>query len=261
MKLKALGTGSPFCRHPLVPSSFLLQSEDSNVVIGCPPTIPAKLESISLSVNDIDMWIVLGNRIYQCGGLEEVAARCSAQNDRPYLVAPKTVLDGVEELLKLAVPIEYCFETKAVQSINIKEEHYSEFIKFIKVPSTRETYGIRLEESKIYITGESIVHEDLLYRYGNDAELILHDGLFSFDYQSHVMERLLKLPVYIQKKIWIYGYTNAYKLDLDPLPMMYLPQGSYVYDSSRKAKYFSKERFLRENSRRKLGNLKATSPA
>jgi hypothetical protein len=57
--------------------------------------------------------------------------------------------------------------------------------------------------------------------------------------------------------MWLYGYADNYRDLEDPLPMLFLPQGQCAFDSNRKAKHLEKERFIRENTIRLLGNEKS----
>jgi hypothetical protein len=248
MKIRAIGTGSPYCRHPLVTSSFLVQSENSNVIIGCGFNIPAKLETINLSIDQIDMWIPLNSLSSEVAGLEEVALRSSK---KPYLVAPSDLLSQVEKRLSesgLVKKLKNHFEMRASTKITINEEHLTETVTFIRNHlSIQPSYGLSLDESEIFISGETPVNDEFLHRHGMPAEIILHS----------YSEGLKALPVYMQQKIWIYGYDNNYLNMEEPIPMLFIPQGTCVYDSDRKEKHLDKERFIRENAKRQIGNLTA----
>jgi len=255
MKIRAIGTGSSFCRHPLVTSSFLIQSENSNVLIGCGPNLPAKLETINLSIDKIDMFILLSSRLDQVGGLEEVWSK--PREKKPYLVAPQLVLTSLSEDNNLFKPIWDRFEVRSVKKMTINEENFSEEATFID-NYFGYSYGLYLESSQIFITGRCELNEDFLHHHGATAEIILHDCSLDEDFygkRAVSLKELQTLPLYIQKKLWIYGYNNSYLNQEDPLPMLFLPQGTCIFDSERKEKHLDKERFIRENSKRQIGNI------
>lgn len=251
MKIRAIGTGGYFCRHPLTTSSFLIQSESSNIIIGCGPNIPAKLETINLSVEQIDMWVPLSSFSSQVAGLEEIG-HASTKTRKPYLVAPADVLKKIETRLCASgmSELKNYFEVRASAKVSINEEHLTETITFVRnyLPGG-PSYGISFEESEIFITGDTPLNEEFLHRYGMPAEIILHSCACG----TEELEALL--PMYLQKKIWLYGYHDKYLESIDPLPMLYLPQGTCIYDSDRKEKHLDKERFLRENAKRQIGNI------
>lgn len=260
MKIRAIGTGSPFCRHPLVTTSFLIQSENSNVLVGCGPNIPAKLETINLSLDKIDMWVLPYFGFDQIGGLFEVASRLSP-SQRPYLVAPNVVLQEVRKIFKAITgkTLDGFFSMRSVKKITINEEHFAEEATFVDNYFEEGSYGLYLENSQIFITGRCELNEDFLHHYGATAELILHECNLGethyFGRKTVALQELQSLPLYLQKKLWIYGYDSSYLTVEDPLPMLFLPQGTCIFDSERKDKHLDKERFIRENSKRQLGNL------
>ena len=245
MKIRAIGTGSAFCRHPLVTSSFLIQSEGSNIVIGCGPNIPAKLETINLHMSQIDMWIPLSTFPDQTGGLWEIA--CAKLDKKPYLVGLGALLTKIEETFPCNDHLSSSFDTKASTKVSFSEEHLSETIRFIPNYGMGYSYSVLFEESEIFISGPTAVNDEFLHRWGMPAQIILHSK----------RKELSNLPVYLQKKIWIYDYA-APDLEMeDPLPMLYLPQGTCVFDSERKEKHLEKERFIRENAKRQIGNAQS----
>ena len=255
MKIRAIGTGSHFCRHPLVTSSFLIQSEDSNVLVGCGPNIPAKLETINLSIEQIDMFILLSSRTDQVGGLEEVWNR--KKEKKPYLVAPTLVLNELEGN-KIYAPLWESFEMRGISKVSLNEEHYSETVRFIKnyLVGQPPSYSLYFEESEVFVSGTTDLNDEFLHRNGMPAEIILHQCITPAQVGAGTtLQALQELPVYLQQKIWLYGYGNDYLTLEEPLPMLFLPQGSCVFDSERKDKHLEKERFIRENSKRQMGNL------
>lgn len=267
MKIRAIGTGSAFCRHPLVTTSFLIQSENSNVLIGCGPNIPAKLETINLSLAQIDMFVLLNYKMEQIGGLEETIHLLAKGGKKPYLVGPGDLLKAVSERFKYPVEIAQAFEVRSVNKITINEEHFSETMVFIPTYLTLHSpsYALQLEEAEIFISGTAELNDEFLHRYGMPAELILHQGFTpgssypSWAGMGTSIEDLKTLPIYLQKKIWVCGYGNDYLEIEEPIPMLFLPQGTCVFDSDRKEKHLDKERFIRENSKRQLGNITALS--
>lgn len=262
MKLRALGCGSATCRHPLVPSSFLLQSEKSNVVFGCSAQTPAKLEAIGVDLAKIDIWAPLSARPEQILGLHEVALRVArGELPKPYLVGPEYLLKAVG--LALVLPLSRGFNVIHTRSIHVNEEHLEEKIEFIpNYLGEFDRCGLVFNTAEIFITGEVELNEDWVNYHGAAARIILQACRFEAPViegypQAPRLDELQTLPVYLQKKIWLYGYSNSYQEVEDPLPMIFLPQGQWIYDSDRKSKHLEKERFIRENSKRHLGNLAA----
>lgn len=262
MRLRALGTGSYNCRHPLVPTSWLLQTDHSQIVIGIPYQLPARLAMLDIPLEKIDMFIPLSARGEQIGGLEEIARYFLGKPDKPFLVAPDKLMQKVKERIEPAflLYLQTMFRIKTVTKVTVREEHSSEELSFIpnyldiSVPS----YGIKFEESKVFITGETNLNETWLFNQ-MDCDLILHSCVTDRIPPGHPsppsLTELSTLPVYLQNKIWLYGYTNNHADILEPLPMLFLPQGSTVLDTSRRDKTLLKERYIRENSRRVLGNI------
>lgn len=258
MKIRAIGTGSSFCRHPLVTSSFLIQSEESNVLIGCGPNIPAKLETINLSIEQIDMFILLNSRMDHVGGLEEVWTKC--KDKKPFLVAPAALFPQFREN-RIFDPIWESFEVRAISKVSLNEEHYSETIRFVKnyLGGQPPSYSLCFDEAEVFISGTTDLNDEFLHRNGMPAEIVLHQCITpSQTGVGTTLQALQELPVYLQQKIWLYGYGNDYLSLEEPLPMLFLPQGTCVYDSERKDKHLEKERFIRENSKRQIGNLTAS---
>lgn len=261
MKLRALGTGSAFCRHPLVTSSFLIQSDDTNIVVGCGYNIPTKLEAVNLSASQVDMWLVLNTNFDQIAGLVEVA-KTHKRKTAPYLVGPQAVLKKLESLYSLMTgePLSQSFETRAVLKVGLNEEHFSDTISFVaNYPESQgdPSYSLMFEKAQIFISGDTTVNEEFLHRYGAPAELVLHsctlDPLNKRSGRPSIDE-LQTLPLYLQKKIWLYGYENSYLDHEEPFPMLFIPQGTWVFDSGRKDTHLDKERFIKESARRHLGN-------
>ena len=220
-------------------------------MIGCGPGLPAKLETINLSVEQIDMWIPLYFDLGQVGGLWEVASR--VKDKKPFLVAPEKLLAPIKSLflaLGDGVPLNNFFDVRGASKAIINEEHHTENLRFVPNYGTRPSYGLSLEESEIFISGRTAINDEFLHQHGSPAEVILH----SCEHPEATLDMLSALPVYIQKKTWLYGYSSPIEKMDEPLPMLFLPQGTCVYDSSRKDKHLEKERFIRENSKRVLGN-------
>lgn len=263
MKLRALGAGSPLCRHPLVPTSFLLQSIDSSVVFGCAPGIPAKLDSIGIKLEQVDIWAPLNARPEQVGGLYEVGLlSLGGAIPKPYLAAPERLIQRLVPLFPFS--LQAAFQITATRCIHINEEYVEEQIEFIPgYLGHEESYGLFLSHAEILISGETELNDEWLHRYGSGANIILHScrvdqaAVPGMKFSPDIVE-LSALPVYLQKKIWLCGYPNDYQSLVDPLPMLFLPQGQWIYDSDRKAKHLEKERFIRENTKRQMGNVQTT---
>ena len=236
MKLRALGAGNPFCRWPLIPSCWLLQTEGSNVLIGCPVQAAARLEVLGLSPDKIDMIIPLGYSVAHAGGLDELGHIFRHSAQKPYLACPENLMS------KILGRIEYprSFQPRAAKQVGFKEEHITETMVF--VDNFSGSYGFRLEAAGIFCSGSAKVNESWLHRQ-MDCNILLHED----------RPELIDLPIYLQKKVWIYGYSKLSD-GSDPIPMLFLPQGTFVYDSDRRDKTITKERYIRENSKRIVGN-------
>lgn len=240
MKLRALGTGGPFSRWPLIPSCWLIHTDKSYVLVGCPPQVGARLATVGVPLEKIDMIVLLGASVAQAGGLDEfghyfqeVASNCEG---KPYLACPEALMSKV--LGRLEYP--HGLSPKVVKKISFTEEHVSETLTF--VDNFSGGYGFRLEEAKVFCSGRAKVNEEWLHQ-NMDCDLILHED----------RPELAELPIYLQERIWIYGYPKQPD-GTDPIPMLYVPQNSFVYDSDRRDKILTKERFIRENSKRVVGN-------
>lgn len=260
MRIRALGTGSAFCRHPLVTSSFLVQSDGANIVIGCGPNIPAKLDAINMSSEQIDMWIPLSSSIDQIGGLFEVAAS-PAKAGKPFITAPHTIITQADEVFSRVTgsPLKEKFELRSALKVSFSEEHFSESLSFVS--NHGRGFGLFFDQAGVFITGDAPANDEFLHRHGSPAQLILHSCTLTEPATQKgpaTITELQKLPIYLQSKIWLYGYENSYLNRADPIPMMFLPQGTCLFDSSRKETHLEKERFIRENSKRIIGNR--TSP-
>jgi hypothetical protein len=261
MRLRAIGAGAYDSRHPLIPACWLLQTEQSMVVIGIPPQLPAKLAMLDIPIDKIDMFIPLSPRGEQMGGLEEIARYFLGKPNKPFLVAPERLMQRIRERLEPAflLYIHSLFKIKTVTKVTVREEHYSEELSFvpnyldISIPS----FGLRLEESKVFISGETALNETWLFK-EMGCDVILHSCTTDNPPAGHptspTLKELESLPLYLQNKIWLYGYGSNYQELVEPLPMLFLPQGSTILDTSRRDKLLLKERFIRENSRRILGN-------
>lgn len=261
MKLRALGTGHLSSRHPLVPSAFLVQSPGATICIGCGPGIPAKLES--LGITTVDVWTLLDTRLTQVGGLEEIAWRVSCgELPKQTLVGPASLINRLSHMMavSLGAPITEFFDVSHTRVIRIEEEHFGDSIEFVPNYLGDASFGLSMENSGVFITGEAPLNEEFLHAYGSPVETILHSCTLSP--KGHLssaptLVALQTLPVYMQSKIWLYGYENRYLETEDPLPMLFLPQGTWIFDSDRKEKTLNKERFIRENGNRVRGNQNA----
>lgn len=234
MKLRALGTGYAFSRWPLIPPCWLIQTHKSFVLINCPPAAGARLELLGVPLNKIDMIVPLGASITQIGGLDEFSTL--KRTSKAYLTAPAQLLTKVCQKIDNADG----FNLKAVSKVGFKEEYLTETLTFLD--NFSGSYGFRLEDAKVFCSGSAAVNEDWVFQ-NMDCDILLHED----------RPELLELPVYLQNKLWIYGYEKPPE-GTDPLPMLYMPQGSWIYDSDRRDKVMAKERYIRENSKRVIGN-------
>jgi hypothetical protein len=262
MRLRTLGSGGYNCRHPLATASWLLQTDESMIVIGIPHQLPSRLGMLGVTLDQIDMFVPLSPRGDQIGGLEEVARHFLGKEKKPFLVAPERLMVKIKERLEPAflLYLQTMFITKTVTKITVREEHFTEVLSFIPnylnvaIPS----FALKLEESKVFISGETELNETWLFK-EMGCDLILHSCVTDRTPPGHPsapsLEELSALPVYLQNKIWLYGYSNNYTDLAEPLPMLFLPQGVTVLDTSRRDKILMKERYIRENSRRILGNI------
>ena len=117
MKVRAIGTGSKFCRHPLVPASFLVVSGKDLTLVGAPwPVLPA-LERYGYSIDQVSLITILSPQNDQIAGLVEIASQV-AKKKKPILAAPAKLL----EVVKLRLEDELgCFLTDRFEVNQIKE--------------------------------------------------------------------------------------------------------------------------------------------
>jgi hypothetical protein len=259
MKIRALGCGGITSRHPLIPTTFLVQSEGCQVLIGCPAQAPGKMESIGLKLSDVQIIVPLSSRLDQISGLYEFAVR-SIRGDiaKPHLAGSASLLEKIEA--KLGFYLHKAFEVTATRKLHLVEEHTEETVELVPgYLGSEPSYGAVFEQAEVFISGEVELNDEWIHRHGAGSKLILHscrkneEPIQDFPQAASIPE-LETLPVYLQQKIWLYGYDNDYQELIDPLPMLYLPQGQTLYDSERKAKHLDKERFIRENAKRTMGN-------
>ena len=251
MKVRAIGTGAKFCRHPLVPASFLIVSGNDLTLVGAPwPALPA-IERYGYNLDQISLITFLSPQNDQIAGLVEIAGLVNKKK-KPILAAPAKLLSTVKLQLEdeLGCFLGERFEVKSVTKMFIKEDYFSESIVFVpnyldaRIPS----YGLRFEHAKLFVSGETQLNEDWLFK-EMACEMILH-SVSSKSGRSPILSELQELPGYLQNKMWIYGYEAEAKDIEQPFPMLYLPPGSWIFDSDRRDKLMSKERFIRENSKK-----------
>jgi len=255
MKLRTLGTGSKFCRHPLIPACFAIEAPDCFALIGAPAQAPARLEALGKSIKDLDMLILLDTGSNQTAGIEELCQIFEKQSTLPYLVAPQRVLSAVNEHFAdyYGIRLSDSFNLRATLKITIKDQHHDEELVLVPHPSDEMSYGLRLPNSGVFISGNCELNEDWLFK-EMQSEIILHQcSTGSGDGPG--LDELGSLPIYLQNKLWLYGYHNNYQQVVDPLPMLFVPQNAVVFDSERRDKWLSKERYIRENSKRILNNV------
>lgn len=251
MQIRALGTGSRFSKHPLLPACFAIFSENSTILIGCPPQAPAKLASLGEDLAKVSVILPLTSLQDQIGGIPELLLA----GHNPIIAAPKALLDAVVPLLSVEVcgDVRAKCSVKTITKMAVKEEHFSETLTFVPNYLSKgvASFGLRLEASGIFISGATALNEDWLYK-EMASELILHSC------QQRPLpcpspppvEELSTLPMYLQKKIWLYGYEKLDKTTEHPFPMLYVPPLAWIFDSARRDRLLLKERFVRENAKK-----------
>lgn len=248
MKIRVIGTGYPHARHPLIPCTYLIQLDSTNIIIGCPPQIGSKLESINMKMSDIDLWILGDTRVSQSGGVEELSFIQTKTSKKPSVAATASILSKIGSKYKDGLKgknIE-SLDTKSVLSVRVKDDNYEDSIKVIQESPTYSSYFFT--NSKIAIS-----HISKLDKFLEISQIMICD----IDGEDDVaVEKLKELPVYVQQKLWVVGYKNDYQKMDEMFPILPLPQGSCIYDSERKEPYLSKERFIRDNAKRTAGNSK-----
>jgi hypothetical protein len=191
----------------------------------------------------------------------EIAAILSPRK-KSFLLAPGALLKEIERIFLDITkrPLSRYFETRAVLRATVREEHASETISFVEnypVGNTFPSYALLLEDSQVFISGDTALNEEFLHRYGMTSQIVLHSCSTDSPYlqpRNATLDELQTLPVYLQQKLWLYGYGSDYASIKDPLPMLFLPQGTCLYDSTRKEKHLEKTRFIRESAKRVQGN-------
>lgn len=240
MKIRLIGSGSQFCRHPLVPVTLLVQTPDGgNMVINCPPQISAKLESINMSISDVDVWVLTSADVFYSGGIEEV---CNTQTKKSLVLsATSSVMDEIRKKYAPSRGSNKRVSEVITPSIRLEDDNYDERVVL-------KGNSVAFENSKIVLTN--------IFEIGEypGAELILCNVNNGSPDLSVEFDCLRELPLYIQSKIWIVGYGNQYQSIEDPLPIMFMPQGTCVFDNERKEPLLSKERFIVNDGKRIAGN-------
>lgn len=255
MRLRALGTGSKFCKPPLSPPSFVVETGSDIVLIGTPWNIMTTLSAYSYDVTKVSMVIIQNPMIDHIAGLVDLAWHVKDSSKKPMLAAPA---DLVAELyrrlaLDIGVHLHDVFDIKTVTKVMIKEEFFSETIVFVPsyTPHMLPSYALRFESAEIFLTGEAMLNEDWLYK-EMSSEIILHMCRTTKTAPgcSPTVQDIGDMPTYLLSKIWLYGYEVGTKEQEQPFPMLYLPRGAVVFDSSRRDKLLSKSRYINENSRK-----------
>lgn len=241
MIVRNIGSGPQFARYPQAPPIFIIQTGSEVIAIGCPPQLSWAMEKYGLKLDQLTMVLVLDSSISQIGGLDEVGAYFRDKKNKPCLLCPSDLMGRV--LGRIEYPTS--FKPKTVTKFHIKEKYSCETITFVQNYRDLTSYGFRMEESKIFVSGRCPVNEDWLYR-EMGCDVILH----------HDAVELTDLPIYLQNKIWIYGYEGPFEKGSDPIPMLYLPQGTIIYDSERKHKLIDKNRHIKEAAQKLLGRDK-----
>lgn len=226
-------------------------------LVGAPwPIVPA-LERYGYSLDDLAMVVLLSPQADQIAGLTELCARFRGSKKKPILVSPAKLVEVIRPQLEqeLGFFLSESFDVKSVVKMHIKEEYFSETISFVpnfldpRVPS----YGLRFDSAKIFISGETQLNEDWLFK-EMGSDLILHCCSTKYLESSRgaALEDIKGLPLYLQNKMWLYGYEVEEREAEQPFPMMFLPPGALVFDSERRDKILSKERFIRENTKKQV---------
>lgn len=243
MKIRLIGAGYNFCRHPLVPVSLLVQPSDGgNVVINCPPQMSAKLESINMSLDSVDVWALTSTDVFRSGGIEEV---CNTPlKSSTVITAGTALMMQLKKKFNISRGVNGKIKEVSSSFICVADEHYEERITY-----GRSANEVVFENSRIVVVDLSTIH-----RHAEWANLILFDVSSGSSDLSVEIDFLRDLPVYVQQKVWIVGYGNKYSEIEDPFPMMFMPQGTCVFDSERKDRYISKEKFIWDDGKRVAGN-------
>jgi hypothetical protein len=89
MKLRAIGTGSKFCKHPLNSSSFIITSGDNIVLVGVPWGSVSAIEKYGYNINNISVITFLSPQSDQISGLSELAVLF--RNKKTYTVSASKI--------------------------------------------------------------------------------------------------------------------------------------------------------------------------
>jgi len=232
----------------------LIISGKTLTLVGAPWAAMPALERYGYSIEAVAVIMVLSSNYDQIAGLLEIAAY-STKKKKPTLAVPAKLIGMIRSKLEeeLGSFLEEYFDVKIIAKLHIKEEYHTEIISFVpnfmdpRLPS----YGLKFENAKVFISGETKLNESWLFR-EMDCSIILHSCGTTRNNRSAAVAEIQELPGYLQNKIWLYGYDSDAKNLEQPFPMLYLPPGSWIYDSERRDKILSKERFIRENSRKQV---------
>lgn len=209
------------------------------------------LDRYGYEASQLSVITVLSPQQDQIAGLVEIASMVR-KHKKPILAAPANIINAIAPKVEVEMGcfLNEVFDVKKISKFHIKEEYYSEVVSFVPnhldplIPS----YGLKFESAKVFISGETKLNEDWLFK-AMDCEIILHH-ISQEGKRSPTISELQELPGYLQNKMWTYGYEKDAKELEQPFPMLYLPPGAWIFDSGRRDKILSKERFIRENSKK-----------
>lgn len=250
MKIRALGTGSTYSRHPLAPPCFLVYTDGAVVAIGAPFQLSTRLAALG-DENNLSMVVLLSSTFDQMAGLYELANL--PRKSRIVIATTAAIMQDVKSKLAGFLPpgtLSF-FEYKCVTKVSFEEEHFSETMSLVPNYGPDHSCAIRFENAKVMITGAAPLNEDWLHHH-IDCDLILHQIDERGITPSPTIESLQKIPLYMQNRIWVYGYDDISK-EAQPFPMMYVTPLAWVFNSWRKQKIMSKERVIKENATKQLG--------
>lgn len=256
MKIRAIGTGSPNVKHPLIPSCLVVQSDEDIWMVGCPWPALSALERYSYDVNKLSLITFQTDRMDQISGICALAPLTRIRQEKPIMAAPSALIDSIKKKIEpeLGFPLDEAFDIKRIQKMTIKEEYYQETIVFVRSTDDRHlSYGLRFENAGLFVTGETELNEDWLFK-EMASEIILHTCKTTAHTVSRapMVEQLSELPLYLQNKIWLTGYEPDTREAEQPFPMMFLPAGAALFDSTRRDKLMNKSRLIREHTKKQI---------
>ena len=237
MKLQFAGVGGAFAGMNQWQSNMVVKDGDRCLLIDCGTDIRHSIREIGLSYRDIDAVYITHLHADHCGGLEWFGFISYFDPDKP---KPKlfiyeglvsllwqTLYAGMSILHNKEMALKDFFDVRPIPDFGSFEYGSAKFTIHptphitiagqhgVKHTHAMFVYGLSIQTNIItHITGDTkeVISENLHKK----SDVIFHDCEVG-GYNSNVhapYEQLLKLPLEVRNKIWLYHYNPT---ELDPV--------------------------------------------